>query len=33
MDLTSISLETITQNEQTNYRLMKIGKIKYYFNE
>ena len=27
------SLKTITLNEQTNYRLMEIGKIKYYFNQ
>ena len=33
MDLTSISLETITQSEQTNYRLLEIGKIKDYFNQ
>ena len=32
MDL-STSLETITFNEQTNYRLMEIGKIKDYFDE
>ena len=32
MDLT-YSLETITLNEQTNYRLMEIGKIKDYFNQ
>ena len=32
MDLTN-SLETITLNEQTNYRLMEIGKIKDYFNQ
>ena len=32
MDLASISLETITLNEQTNYRLIEIGKIKDYFN-
>ena len=31
MDLTSTNLKTITLNEQTNYRLMEIGKIKYYF--
>ena len=39
MDLTSISLEckafpeTITQSEQTNYRLKEISKIKDYFNQ
>ena len=33
MDLTPTSLETITLNEQTNYRLMEIGKIKDYFNQ
>ena len=33
MDLTSISLETITQSEQTNYRVMEIGKIKDNFNQ
>ena len=27
------SIETITLNEQTNYRLMKIGKIKAYFDQ
>ena len=32
MDLTN-SLETITLNEQTNYRLMEIGKIKDYFDQ
>ena len=32
MDLASISLDSITQSEQTNYRLMEIGKIKDYFN-
>ena len=32
MDLTN-SLETITLNEQTNYRLMEIIKIKGYFNQ
>ena len=32
MDLSSISLETITQSEQTNYRLIEIVKIKDYFN-
>ena len=33
MDLSSLqkNLETITLNEQTNYRLMEIGKIKDYF--
>ena len=30
MDLTSVNLEAISLNEQTNYRLMEIGKIKYY---
>ena len=29
----SKSLETITLNEQTNYRLMEIGKIKDYFDQ
>ena len=33
MDLTPTNLETITLNEQTNYRLMEIGKIKDYFNQ
>ena len=33
MDLTSISLETITLEDQTNYRLMEIGKIEDYFNQ
>ena len=32
MDLTSISLETITPEQQTNYKLIEIGKIKDYFN-
>ena len=32
MDLTN-SLETITLNEKTNYRLMEIGKIKDYFDQ
>ena len=32
MELTSI-LETITLNEQTNYRLMEISKIKDYFDQ
>ena len=32
MDL-SKSLETITLNEQSNYRLMEIGKIKDYFDQ
>ena len=27
------NLETISLNEQTNYRLMEIGKIKDYFNQ
>ena len=27
------SLKTITLNEQNNYRLIEIGKIKYYFNQ
>ena len=27
------SIETISLNEQTNYRLMEIGKIKYYFDQ
>ena len=29
----STNLETILLNEQTNYRLMKIGKIKDYFDQ
>ena len=35
MDLKNLpnNLETITLNEQTNYRLMEIGKIKDYFNQ
>ena len=35
MDLSSLpnNLETITLNEQTNYRLMEIGKIKNYFHQ
>ena len=35
MDLSNLpqNLETITLNEQTNYRLMKIGKVKDYFNQ
>ena len=33
MDLTSTSLETITLNEQNNYRLIETGKIKDYFNQ
>ena len=35
MSLTNLAnnLETITLNEQTNYRLMGIGKIKDYFNQ
>ena len=33
MDLISISLETITKSEQTNYRLMEIQRIKDYFNQ
>ena len=33
MDLTSISLETITQSEQTNCRLIKIRKMKDYFDQ
>ena len=33
MDLKPNNLETITLNEQTNYRLMEIGKIKDYFNQ
>ena len=32
MDITS-SLKTIAISEQTNYRLMEIGKIKDYFNQ
>ena len=31
MDLTPTNLDTITLDEQTNYRLMQIGKIKDYF--
>ena len=33
MDLSNLptNLETITLNEQTNYRLIEIGKIKDYF--
>ena len=35
MDLSSLpnNLETITLNEQTNYRLMETGKIKNYFHQ
>ena len=33
MDVTSIILETITQSEQTNYRLMEIGNIRDYFSQ
>ena len=33
MDLTPTNLETITLNEQTNYKLMEIGKTKDYFNQ
>ena len=33
LDLIPTNLETITLNEQTNYRLMEIGKIKDYFNQ
>ena len=35
MDLSNLptNLETITLNEQTNYKLMEIGKIKDYFNQ
>ena len=33
MDLTSISLEAITLEKQTNYRLIEIGKIKDYFDQ
>ena len=33
MILTPTNLETITLNEQTNYRLMEIGKIKDCFNQ
>ena len=29
----STNLETISLNEQTNYRLMEIGKIKDYFDQ
>ena len=32
MDLPT-NLETITLNEQTNYRLMEVGKIKDYFDQ
>ena len=33
MDLTPTNLETITLNEKTNYRLIKIGKIKDYLSQ
>ena len=33
MELIPTNLETITLNEQINYRLMEIGKIKDYFNQ
>ena len=35
MDLSNLStnLDTITSNEQTNYRLIEIGKIKDYFDQ
>ena len=35
MDLSNLpnNLETITLNEQTNYRLIEIGKIKDYFDQ
>ena len=33
MNLTPTNLEKITLNEQTNYKLMEIGKIKDYFNQ
>ena len=33
MELIPTNLETITLNEQTNYRLIEIGKIKDYFNQ
>ena len=35
MDLSNLpnNFETITLNEQTNYRLMEIGKIKDYFDQ
>ena len=35
MDLSSLTTnpEAITLNEQTNYRLIEIGKIKYYFDQ
>ena len=33
MDLTSITLKLIVVNEQPNYRLMEIGKIKYYLSQ
>ena len=33
MDVTPNNLETITLSEQTNYRLIEIGKIKDYFDQ
>ena len=33
MDLTPTNLETITLNEQTNYRLIEISKIKDYLEQ
>ena len=35
MSLTNLecSFETITLNEQTNYRLVEVGKIKDYFDQ
>ena len=33
MNLSQTSLETIKLEDQTNYRLIEIGKIKDYFNE
>ena len=33
MDLTPNKLETITLNEQTNYKVMEIGKMKDYFDQ
>ena len=33
MELAPNNFETITLNEQTNYRLMELGKIKDYFDQ
>ena len=33
MDLTPTNLVKITLNEQANYRLMQIGKVKDYFDQ